>query len=117
MLLQGVADEMPANIKRQLTRIDSNGRQLLNISNEILDITRIEAGKMPMQISEFNLNELIPEVMTELDPVIARSKLAVTPRLSPASPQMISDRQNVQQTVVNLLTNALTSTHARGSEL
>ena len=35
-----------------------------------------------MQITEFNLNEIVQEVMTELDPVIARSKLAVTPRLA-----------------------------------
>ncbi len=83
MLLQGVAGELQPNVKRQLTRIDSNGRHLLTIINEILDITRIEAGEMPMQISEFNLNELVPEVMTELDPVIARSKLAVAPQLSP----------------------------------
>ena len=68
------------------TRIDSNGRHLLTIINEILDITRIEAGKMPMQISEFNLNELVPEVMTELDPVIARSKLTVTPSCAPKLP-------------------------------
>ena len=40
---------------------------------------------MPMQISEFNLNELVPEVMAELDPVIARSKLTVTPQLSPGA--------------------------------
>ena len=59
MLLQGVAGDLPPNVKRQLTRIDSNGRHLLTIINEILDITRIEAGKMPMQISEFNLNELV----------------------------------------------------------
>src|SRR5688572_29802389 len=117
MLLQGVAGEMPSNIKRQLTRIDSNGRHLLTIINEILDITRIEAGKMPMQISEFNLNELIPEVMTELDPVIARSKLAVAPKLSPASPLMISDRQKVKQIVVNLLSNALKFTHEGGIEI
>ena len=77
MLLQGVAGDLLPAVKRQLQRIDSNGRHLLTIINEILDITRIEAGKMPMQLSEFNLNELVPEVMAELDPVIARSKLAV----------------------------------------
>ena len=72
MLLQGVAGDLLPAVKRQLQRIDSNGRHLMTIINEILDITRIEAGKMPMQLSEFNLNELVPEVMTELDPVIAR---------------------------------------------
>jgi signal transduction histidine kinase len=100
-----------------LTRIDSNGRHLLTIINEILDITRIEAGKMPMQISEFNLNDLIPEVMSELDPVIARSKLAVTPRLSPELPLVHSDRQKVKQIIVNLLSNALKFTHQGGIEI
>ncbi len=111
MLLQGVAGELSPNVKRQLTRIDSNGRHLLTIINEILDITRIEAGKMPMQIAEFDLNQLVPEVILELDPVIARSSLAVIPRLSAAPPIVQSDRQKVKQIVVNLLSNALKFTH------
>jgi len=117
MLLQGVAGDLAANVKRQLTRIDSNGRHLLTIINEILDITRIEAGKMPMQVSEFNLNELVSEVMTELDPVIARSKLAVSAKLSLEPPLMLTDRQKVKQIVVNLLTNALKFTHQGGVEI
>jgi PAS domain S-box-containing protein len=117
MLLQGVAGDLPANVRRQLTRIDSNGRHLLTIINEILDITRIEAGKMPMQISEFNLNDLVPEVMTELDPVISRSKLTVTSRLAAEPPMMVSDRQKVKQVIVNLLSNALKFTHQGGIEI
>jgi signal transduction histidine kinase len=117
MLLQGVAGDLPANVKRQLTRIDSNGRHLLTIINEILDITRIEAGKMPMQVSDFNLNELVSEVMIELDPVVARSKLAVSARLSSEPPLMSTDRQKVKQIVVNLLTNALKFTHQGSVEI
>ena len=111
MLLQGVTGDLPPNVKRQLTRIDSNGRHLLTIINEILDITRIEAGKMPMQISEVDLNELVPEVMLELDPVIARSRLAVAPRLADGPAVLQTDRQKVKQIVVNLLSNALKFTH------
>src|SRR6185295_797707 len=97
MLLQGVGGDLMPAVRRQLTRIDSNGRHLLTIINEILDITRIEAGKMPLQISEFNLNELVPEVMTELAPVIDRSRLTVTPRLADEPPIVLSDRQKVKQ--------------------
>jgi signal transduction histidine kinase len=111
MLLQGVSGDLPPNVRRQLQRIDSNGRHLLTIINEILDITRIEAGKMPMQISEFDVNELVPEVMMELDPVIARSKLSVLATLAPEPPVVRSDRQKVKQIVVNLLSNALKFTH------
>jgi PAS domain S-box-containing protein len=117
MLLQGVTGELPPNVRRQLQRIDSNGQHLLSIINEILDITRIEAGKMPMQIVEFDLNALIPEVMTELDPVIARSKLTVASRLAPAMPLLQSDRQKVKQIVVNLLSNALKFTHLGGIDI
>jgi PAS domain S-box-containing protein len=117
MLLQGVAGDLPANVRRQLTRIDSNGRHLLTIINEILDITRIEAGKMPMQISQFDVNELVPEVMAELDPVISRSKLAVTPRLSSEVPPLVSDRQKVKQILVNLLSNALKFTQHGNIEI
>ena len=117
MLLQGVAGDLLPAVKRQLQRIDSNGKHLLTIINEILDITRIEAGKMPMQLSEFNLNELVPEVMAELDAVIARSKLTVTPHLSSEVPLIFSDRQKVKQIVVNLLSNALKFTHQGTIEL
>ena len=117
MLLQGVAGDLSPAAKRQLQRIDSNGRHLLTIINEILDITRIEAGKMPIQLSEFNVNDIVPEVMAELDPVIGRSKLTVTPRLSPVAPTVRSDRQKVKQIVVNLLSNALKFTHQGGIDI
>jgi len=117
MLLQGVAGDLLPAVKRQLQRIDSNGRHLMTIINEILDITRIEAGKMPMQLSEFNLNELVPEVMTELDPVIARSTLTVSPKLCPELPLVYGDRQKVKQIIVNLLSNALKFTHEGGIQI
>jgi two-component system, cell cycle sensor histidine kinase PleC len=111
MLLQGVNGELPPPQRRSLTRIDSNGRHLLEIINEILDITRIEAGRMPLHLSEFRLPELIQEVMAELDPIIVRSKLAVSASLDPNLPAVHSDRQKVKQIVVNLLSNALKFTH------
>ncbi|WP_239469996.1 sensor histidine kinase [Archangium violaceum] len=111
MLLQGVNGELPPPQRRSLSRIDSNGRHLLEIINEILDITRIEAGRMPLHLSEFRLPELVQEVMAELDPIIVRSKLAVSASLEPNLPPVHSDRQKVKQIVVNLLSNALKFTH------
>ncbi|HEX8436821.1 sensor histidine kinase [Archangium sp.] len=111
MLLQGVNGELPPPQRRSLSRIDSNGRHLLEIINEILDITRIEAGRMPLHLSEFRIPELVQEVMAELDPIIVRSKLAVSTALDANLPQAYSDRQKVKQIVVNLLSNALKFTH------
>ncbi|MCY1016251.1 PAS domain-containing sensor histidine kinase [Pyxidicoccus sp. MSG2] len=111
MLLQGVSGELSPAQKRNLTRIDSNGRHLLEVINEILDITRIEAGRMPLHLSDFGIPELLQEVIAELDPIIARSKLAVSTELGARLPPVHSDRQKVKQIVLNLLSNALKFTH------
>lgn len=111
MMLQGVNGELTAAQKKNLTRIDSNGRHLLEVINEILDITRIEAGRMPLNLSDFELPELLQEVMAEMDPITQRSKLAVSTSLPPKLPTLTGDRQKVKQIVLNLLSNALKFTH------
>jgi signal transduction histidine kinase len=107
MLLKGVSGEMTAQQRRNLERIDSNSHHLLSIINDILDISRIEAGKMPLTLVEFPLPDLIREVLAEVEPLIARSKLTVTTELDDALPPVRSDRQKVKQILINLLTNAL----------
>src|SRR5207237_6556668 len=64
MLLQGVAGPLEPPVKRQLGRIESNGRHLLTIINEILDISRIEAGRMPLQLSTFRIPELFSALLS-----------------------------------------------------
>jgi PAS domain S-box-containing protein len=107
MLLKGISGELSPAQRRNLERIDSNSQHLLSIINDILDITRIEAGKMPLTVSEFALSELIREVLAEVEPLIARTTLTVTTRGDDALPPLRSDRQKVKQIVINLLTNAL----------
>jgi PAS domain S-box-containing protein len=114
MLLQGVAGECEPPVKRQLGRIESNGRHLLTIINEILDISRIEAGRMPLQLSTFRIPDLLNEVKSELEPIIMRSKLTVTLKLPKDLGPIASDRQKVKQIILNLLSNALKFTHHGG---
>jgi PAS domain S-box-containing protein len=126
MLLQGIAGELQPQQKRNLTRVDSNSKHLLSLINDILDISRIEAGKMPLHVSEFPVPELVAEVVAELDPIILRSKLKVSTELDPEATILKSDRQKVKQIALNLLSNALkftpegsitvTSRHRRGDD-
>jgi signal transduction histidine kinase len=111
MLLQGVAGPLAPGAKRQLARIESNGRHLLTIINEILDISRIEAGRMPLQVSKFRIPELVAEVKAELEPIILRSKLSVVLDLPKDLQPIATDRQKVKQILLNLLSNALKFTH------
>jgi PAS domain S-box-containing protein len=112
MLLNNVTGPVTEPQRKSLTRIDSNSRHLLALINDILDITRIEAGRMPLNATSFGIGELFEEVQAELEPIIKRSNLAVTTRLRGNVPAVRSDRQKVKQIVLNLLSNALKFTPA-----
>ena len=107
MLLNGVSGAVSEQQRKSLSRIDSNSRHLLALINDILDITRIEAGRMPLNLSSFDVPELVNEVMSELEPIIRRSKLKVMAKLARNLRPLKSDRQKVKQVVLNLLSNAL----------
>jgi len=112
MLLQGVFGPLTDEQKKSLGRVDTSGRHLLTLINDILDISRIEAGKMPVHLAEFPVPELIAEVMAEVDPIISRTGLTVLKELALDLPPLNSDRAKVKQIVLNLLTNALKFTPA-----
>ena len=107
MLLQGVTGAVTQPQRKSLSRIDSNSRHLLALINDILDITRIEAGRMPLNLTRFGVSELVSEVMSELEPIIRISNLTVNARVNRALPLVKTDRQKVKQIVLNLLSNAL----------
>lgn len=107
MMLQGVAGPLSPAIVRQLTRIDSNGRHLLTIINDILDIARIEAGRMPLNLVRFAAVDLVKEILAELEPLIARAKLEVRTDLRRNISPLRTDRAKVKQIIMNLISNAL----------
>ncbi len=111
MLLQSVHGALSTPQRKSLTRVDSNARHLLEVINEILDITRIEAGRMPLNVTRFETSDLIKEVLSELEPIMARSTIRVTWNVLGRVPALRTDRQKVKQIVVNLLSNALKFTH------
>lgn len=106
MALQGVSGELSPGVRRSLTRVDSNAQHLLRIINDILDISRIESGKMPIHLETFELNQLVAEMTSELEPLIGPD-VQVTSRVAADAVRVRSDRQKLKQIVLNLLTNAL----------
>jgi signal transduction histidine kinase len=111
MLLQGTYGDLSPTQRRSMARVDSNSRHLLALINDILDISRIEAGRMPLQVSRFRASDLVAEVVQELEPVIARSAVRLDMQMRGRIPEIRSDRQKVKQILVNLLSNALKFTH------
>ena len=107
MLLKGVLGPMEGEQAEGLARVDSNARHLLGIINDILDISRIEAGRMPLRLSEFRLPELVGEVLAEVEPIVAQSSVHIEATVDRRLPPVRSDRQKVKQILLNLLVNAV----------
>jgi signal transduction histidine kinase len=100
------AGELTPLQQNKLERVDSNSRHLLSIINDILDISRIEAGKMPLHLEEFELPTLLGELLAEVEPLIQKSRLQTLTEIGDMPP-LLCDRQKVKQILLNLLTNAV----------
>jgi signal transduction histidine kinase/PAS domain-containing protein len=114
MLIEGVYGPLNAAQLNSLQRLSSNARHLLELINDVLDISRIEAGKMPLHLATFEPGALVDEVLAEVEPLIARSGLEVRSQLGRLPPRFHSDRAKLKQIVLNLVTNAIKFTQ-RGS--
>src|SRR5207249_5188708 len=77
MLLQGISGDLPPAQRKSLARIDSSAHHLLALINDILDISRIEAGKMPIHVGKFAITDLISEIVAEVEPIVSRTRLTL----------------------------------------
>jgi two-component system cell cycle sensor histidine kinase PleC len=100
MLLSGVSGEVPQAQKQKLQRVEANGKILLAIVNDLLDLGRLDAGKLPLRPEEFDLPALIGELVQE-----AGRQIPVD--LPPGPLTLTADRQRVKQILAHLLANAI----------
>ncbi len=92
----------------------SSGRHLLELINDILDLSKIEAGKMRLALDEFDLPEAVEEAMMTLRVEASRKEIALEARLDPALSSVVADRGKFKQILTNLLSNAVKFTPAGG---
>lgn len=94
-----------------LQRILSNGRSLMALINDILDVSQMKLTELKLLPSTFNVEELASNIVAELQSLADEKKLLLTFDSQLADPYLIHDQKRIRQVVVNLLANALTFTH------
>jgi signal transduction histidine kinase len=104
------ADGQPAAVE-DLSKIESAGSHLLHLINEILDLSKIEAGRMQVAIEPFDVAALIKDVRVLIEPMVAKNENTLRVNVDPAIGTMSSDVVKVKQSLVNLLSNATKFTH------
>lgn len=98
--------------KEYLTTIEESSQKLLEIINEILDISKIEAGKMELRPESFNLEEMLNSLQNMFGPFASKRNLALNFELMKDIPQWFrGDKKRIEQILINLISNALKFTH------
>src|SRR6185503_2932617 len=111
LLLDGIGGDLTARQKDYIDRSRSAAQHLLSLINDILDLARIEAGKMPLNIEAVTLREVIQEVSMQVEPMVTTRKLDFTRHSDPTCPLFETDKTKVKQILLNLLSNAVKFTN------
>lgn len=106
IILQGLTGEINAEQKDQLQRVYGSAKHLLNLITDIIDISKIEAGKVEVYAKKVNLNGLIKEAVSTLKPEIDNKGLGLEISL-PQDLQLTTDRKRLLQCILNYLSNAV----------
>ncbi len=106
LLLMGLTGELNAEQKTQLGMVKSSAQHLLSLINDILDISKIESGRVQLVMEEFDLHQVVEEVVSSLHPQADKKGLALVHNSEPGL-LVTNDRRRVKQILMNLVTNAV----------
>ncbi len=107
LLLDGVLGEVNSRQRDALMRGRAAAEHLLALINDILDLAKIEAGKMPLRLEEVSLRDVTMEVTQQVEPMVRKKQLEFTIDIAPDCPAIWSDRTKIKQILLNLLSNAV----------
>jgi signal transduction histidine kinase/DNA-binding NarL/FixJ family response regulator len=106
MLEEEAQDSSTVETVQDLQKIKSAGKHLLALINDVLDLSKIEAGKMSLHLETFEVSGMIEEIVTTLQPAIRKNSNALRVRLADEVGMMRADITKVRQILFNLLSNA-----------
>jgi PAS domain S-box-containing protein len=107
IVLQGLAGPLSGEQHKQLGMVQGSARHLLELINDVLDISKIEAGQLAVHPAGFDLTAAIEGAVATVRPLADRKGLAVEVAAPAGLPPMVSDRRRVAQILINLLNNAI----------
>ncbi len=103
--------EVSTRQEEALDRMYAASQHLLELVNDILDLAKIEAGKMPVHLDHVELGAVLEELSQTVEPMVEKKSLRYRVELEPDLPALETDRTKVKQILLNLLSNAVKFTH------
>jgi signal transduction histidine kinase len=107
LILDSVYGELPDRMRQVLERIQANGRHLLGLINDVLDLAKIEAGQLTMSLADYSLQQVVEEVVHAVEPLALEKQLHLMTDVPAQLPRGRADERRIAQVLLNLLGNAI----------
>ncbi|MBL8089919.1 MAG: GAF domain-containing protein [Anaerolineales bacterium] len=106
VILKGIDGPVTELMQQDLTAIYNSGQHLLGLINDILDLAKIEAGKMELAFDEVNITDLSASVLSTMSGLIKDKSIQMKRNIEPELPPVKADAIRIRQVMINLLSNA-----------
>ncbi|HEX3177249.1 MAG TPA: ATP-binding protein [Methylomirabilota bacterium] len=114
MILDDLYGEVPVELKEPLSDIQTNGKHLLRLINDVLDLSKIEAGRMELALGDYAVDDVVATVRASLRSLAEEKGLDFVTEVEPDIPDAYGDGKRITQCLLNLVGNALKFTrHGR----
>jgi signal transduction histidine kinase len=107
LIADGVYGEPSEKMLGVLKRLESNGKHLLGLINDVLDLSKIEAGQLTLELANYSLENVAQTVFSAVEPLAADKKLAFKAEVAPGLPPGLGDERRLTQVLLNLVGNAI----------
>ncbi|HZY30070.1 MAG TPA: GAF domain-containing protein [Candidatus Methylomirabilis sp.] len=107
LILDNIYGEVPGKIRDILERLGKSGRHLLGLINDVLDLSKIEAGQLTLSLTDYSMKEVVQMVITAVESLAAEKSLALKVALPPDLPLGRGDERRLTQVLLNLVGNAI----------
>jgi signal transduction histidine kinase len=112
LILDHIYGEAPARMRQVLERVQANGRHLLGLINDVLDLAKIEAGQLTLSVADYSLKEVVDGVVNAVEPLAVEKHLAFKTDVPAQLPVGHGDERRIAQVLLNLVGNAIKFTDA-----
>ncbi len=114
LILDKIYGEVPDRLHESIEDIHTNGRHLLRLINDVLDLSKIEAGQMQLSLGEYSIQSLIDSAISATRSLAAEKQLELVSRVTEDLPPALGDSKRITQILMNLVGNAIKFTPGGG---
>jgi signal transduction histidine kinase len=107
LVLDGIYGDAPEKMRNVLERIQTNGKHLLGLINDVLDLSKIEAGQLVLSLNDYSIKDMMQGVYVAVEPLAGNKKLNFKLDVPPNLPPARGDERRLSQVLLNLVGNAI----------